>query len=157
MKPVFLIIGYGNTLRSDDGLGPYVIDELRKSLDLEQGQVRLLDLPQLDPVLLPEFMNVDILIFIDVRYDESDKPILLKQVAPSPESISPAHTTHHLKVPELLRLAKDWYDAAPECYMVLMKGYDFTIGEQLSTKGLKAAEQARKLIIKMIHTGEVEL
>jgi hypothetical protein len=53
-------------------------------------------------------------------------------------------------MPVLLRIAIDWYGAAPLCYAVMPKGYDFSIGDVVSEKAQTAAAHASGKIIEII-------
>jgi hydrogenase maturation protease len=64
-----LILGYGNTLRKDDGLGVYAVQTLA-SLNLPDG-VEIYTSQQLSPELSPTLAQVDHAIFIDVALASS--------------------------------------------------------------------------------------
>lgn len=58
------ILGFGNPVRSDDGIGCYVIDQLKKSLD-EHPDISLLDMGTSAFEVLFQLKGHDRIIFID--------------------------------------------------------------------------------------------
>ena len=62
MRPV-VIIGIGNTLRQDDGLGPIVVERLRSLLN--DSRVELLSPPSLTPELAASIWKARRVIFVD--------------------------------------------------------------------------------------------
>lgn len=145
-----LIIGYGNTLRGDDGLGPYIIEQLSMMTGGKfAGQASFLSVPQLDIALLPEMCNISNLIFIDARRDESDELVRVEEIRPR-DRVQALHTSHSVGIGVLLRLAVDWYNAAPLCYAVLPKGYDFCIVEGLSDQAKIAADLAIEKVLAIL-------
>jgi hydrogenase maturation protease len=163
-----IVIGYGNTLRGDDGLGPYIVEGLQDGLfgfalrlHSRQAQdvagrcgatVRTMILPQLDVTLAPQMCEVDMVIFVDARADDSEELVRTEQIEPTAGQVGPHHTSHTVSIPVLLRIALDWYGVAPLCYAVMPKGYDFSISERISPRARIAAAHARNRIIEILRT-----
>ncbi len=148
----FLIVGYGNSLRGDDGLGPLIADELHSLARPEGVDIKIMSLPQLDILLVPQIKAADVAIFVDARKDDSDQWVIVKRIEAPSGPLRAGHTTHAVGIPVLLRMAYDWYGAAPSCYLVTPKGFDFSICDNISPQGLRSAECAKAKIIKIIHT-----
>lgn len=144
-----LVIGYGNTLRGDDGLGPYIAEGLQSVVGLYGVDVRIMVLPQLDLVLASQMDKAEMVIFVDARVDDNEELVKIERIEPATGSIDQP-SSHTMNIPALLRIAFDWYGAAPKCYAVMPKGYDFSIGETLSDRGLVAATHARSKIIEIL-------
>ena len=66
MKSELLIIGYGNTLRRDDGVGPRVAEAVGK---MNLPGVRTLICQQLSPEHADPVSQADIVIFVDAAVD----------------------------------------------------------------------------------------
>jgi hydrogenase maturation protease len=66
-RPQVVVIGYGNTLRSDDGAGQQVATLVE---DWQLPQVRSLAVHQLTPELAAELATAQMVIFVDA-YPES--------------------------------------------------------------------------------------
>jgi len=148
----FLLVGYGNVLRGDDRLGPYIVEKLQDILSTLKISVKTIILPQLDIILANELQYARVVIFVDARNDDENDIVRIEQIERDPEPFSFHHTSHSLSIPHLLRIAHDWYAHAPLCYMVSVKGYDFSVGETLSSGAEKAAEYAVKEIVKILQT-----
>lgn len=141
-----LVIGYGNTLRGDDGLGPYIAEGLQGVGGVD---IRIMVFPQLDLILASQMGEADFVIFVDARVDDNEELVKIERIEPAAGSIDQL-TSHTMTIPALLRIAFDWYGAAPKCYAVMPKGYDFSIGETISDRGLVAATHARSKIIEIL-------
>ena len=62
--PVVLVMGVGNTLMQDDGVGIHVIDRLRERTDTHPS-LRLVDGGTIGLALLPEIEDADALVVVD--------------------------------------------------------------------------------------------
>jgi hydrogenase maturation protease len=149
MKSV-LVIGYGNTLRTDDGLGPLIVDRLGRTEPTEGVDLRRLILPQLDIMLAPQFRSAAAVIFVDARQDDDPRPVRIERIAPPDGQPQAGHTGHALRIPALLRIAADWYGLVPCCYLAAVKGFDFSIGDKVSDRGLQSAECAVDAVRQII-------
>lgn len=146
----FLVVGYGNTIRGDDGLGPHIA----QGLDIEKfppsSRVKVLSLPQPDISLVSEFSDVDIVIFADARCDDDDALLRVERIETNAPGSCLAHSSHALGIHELLAIAAGWYGKQPTCFLIKPKGFDFSIGETLSEQAEKAALQASQAIYRLI-------
>ncbi len=125
-----LIIGYGNTLRSDDGAG-YRIAEKIAEWGLEN--VRSLPCHQLTPELADDISKADTVFFVDAGLPNSltQDDITLTPICPDhPEST--INLGHGLNPYALLAMAKSLYNASPDAYLVTVPTEDFNFGEQMS-------------------------
>ncbi|MCM1982132.1 hydrogenase maturation protease [Lyngbya confervoides] len=119
-----LVIGYGNTLRSDDGVGFWVAEQIAVR---NWPQVRSLSLHQLLPELAADMAQADQVYFIDAWVGGS-KP-QLQQLAATPTT----PTTDHGWTPEsLMHLTKTLYGAEPLGYHLLIPAVQFDYGETQS-------------------------
>ena len=123
-----LIIGYGNTIRRDDGAGPAVA-EMMANQSLPGVQSRWVH--QLTPDLAAEIATVDCVFFVDAILWTSD-------VSPKVQiqSLEPYHRDnslgHHCDPRSLLALSGLLYDRIPHAYWVLIPAVDFEFGETFS-------------------------
>lgn len=138
-----VIVGFGNTLRGDDGLGPYIVERLQ-DMPVPRGMaVRTIVLPQLDVAMIPEVCEADLVILVDARADGSEDLVSVSRVeAPAGLSNKP-HTSHAIGASDLLHILREWYGTVPVCYAVMPKGYDFSINESVSQEARAAAIEAR--------------
>ena len=120
-----LIIGYGNPLRGDDGLGWHVAERLRG------GPAEVLALHQLTPELADPLSRADLAIFVDAACDNSPGAIGYRRI--EPES-APSEVFSHQFTPEvLLGFATKLYGRRPEAVLLSIGGASFECGEQLSS------------------------
>ena len=145
-----LVEGYGNTLRGDDGLGPFIVMGLQNEAAVCGVDAQTIVLPQLDITLASEMNDTSLVIFVDARDDTDKEPVKVQQVFPTVMPLSLRHTSHSLGIPDLLRMALDWFGSWPACYAVMPKGYDFSLSENLSPNALQTARQARSKIVEII-------
>jgi len=140
-----LVIGYGNELRGDDGIGPRVAEVVAAT---NYPDVRVVRCFQLVPELAADLAQVQRVIFVDGVAEA-------RKTAVEVRSLSPAETTDwstHVADPRtLLALAQALYGRMPEAWYVLVSGENFDFGEGLSSAACdnvqKAGERIRKLIV----------
>jgi hydrogenase maturation protease len=146
-----IVIGYGNTLRGDDGAGPRVAEIVA---GWKLPQVRSLPVHQLTPELAAEITEAEIAIFVDV-YPATELAIAKPAEAEIRSiPIHPSTYQHDTSVCEgsghaadphsLLYLAEVAYGRAPTAWWILIPALNFEFSEQLSsltTSGINKALQ----------------
>jgi hydrogenase maturation protease len=137
------IIGYGNPQRKDDGIGPFVIEQLCR--DLGRGtEIGLRSMHQLDPVLAEELQGVQRLILVDATVEPLERGLRWARVQPKRDVLP--WGTHHLKPSVFAGLLEALYERAPVTWLVSIEGNDFEFGEGLSPEAQEKAEQASREI-----------
>lgn len=131
--PRVLIVGYGNPLRGDDGLGWHAAERLRE-LDLPGTEV--LTVHQLTPELAEDLSRVDLALFIDAR--EGGEPGSWRAEAVGSGADTSQAFTHHATPAGLIDNARLLYGSAPEGVLFSMSGESFEYREGLS-EGVAAA------------------
>ncbi len=125
--PRVLIVAYGNPLRSDDGVGWVVADELRRKL--ASPEVEVLQLTQLLPEIAESISRADTVIFVDASCEGEPGELRCRPVTPPPAK---TQFTHQLSPAELLGLASELYGKTPQAFCVSLTGQCFEHGEELS-------------------------
>lgn len=125
-----LIIGYGNPLRSDDGLGWRAAEKLARIFD--KARVRVIRCHQLLPELAEDVSRADRVIFIDACLGEPPGQVICRDI--DPDSLPEAVMFHHLTPPMLLACVKAIYRKCPEAIILSVTGKSFECGDQLSTE-----------------------
>lgn len=122
------MIGYGNTLRGDDGVGYQVAAAVAA---WQLPQVRSLPVHQLLPELAAAIATVDTVVFVDaaVTPDPAAADIT---VEPLVAGGGTTFRTHIITPPLLLGLAQRLYGATPAADWLTMPAIDFTLGMELS-------------------------
>ena len=129
-----LIIGYGNPLRGDDGIGPRAAELLsdegvmRPPL-LPEG-VQVLVCHQLTIELAPQIAEADRLILIDAH--ATGEPGSVQQCILTPAIPDSSNLTHHIDAQGLLAAAQMLYGHAPETMLFTVSGGSFDYGEALT-------------------------
>ena len=132
--PHTLIIGYGNPLRGDDGIGPRAAKLLANrggaTLPLLPEGVQVLVCHQLTIELAPQIAEADRLILIDAR--ATGEPGSIEQSILTPTIPHRSSLTHHIDAQGLLAAAEMLYGHAPETLLFTVSGGSFDCGEALS-------------------------
>jgi hydrogenase maturation protease len=144
-----LVIGIGNVLRGDDGLGPQTVT-LLDSIGFDGRDVGTIALPQLDITLATSLASVDYAVFVDARLHDSEDEVKIVHLVQTERSTTLSHTSHSLSIPSLIEMTRELYGKAPDCYMVVPKGHDFSIGEQLSPRAEANRRLAAKNVIDLV-------
>jgi len=136
--PKILVIGYGNTLRGDDGVG-YLVAETVAGWQVPT--LRSLAVHQLLPELAEVMAEVDIVIFVDaIRIGDPTSA----KIAIEPLSTEGDATigTHRFSPQSLLSLSQQLYNANPVAYLLTIPAIDFTLGNPLSAIACLGKEAA---------------
>jgi hydrogenase maturation protease len=139
------IIGYGNPHRKDDGIGPYVVEQLSRDLGDRLG-ITLRSLHQLDPVLAEEVQAAGLLILVDATVEPLERGLQWARVQPKQDL--PVCDTHHLQPEGLAGLLESLYQRSPEMWVVSVQGSDFGFGEGLSFEAQEKAQRASAEIVQ---------
>lgn len=138
-----LIIGYGNSLRADDGAG---IDAVRRIADRYPG-VHCKTVHQLGPELAEDIADYQTVVFLDASVESKDVTVNRIHL---PVSMGPMHT-HIATAPGLLALAARLYDASPlNAYMVHIPASSFEFGQPCTPETMKHIENSVERVSRLI-------
>jgi hydrogenase maturation protease len=140
-----LIICCGNPLRSDDGLGWRVAEELVRGL--HSPAVEIITCFQLTPELAESLHNAQCVFFIDACHDGEPGKLTFSPVAARAE----ASSSHHLSPAAVLQLTCQLYGGAPPAFIASICGECFDLGEHLSAK---VAAELPRLTSRVIRAAE---
>lgn len=124
----FLVIGYGNTLRSDDGAGQVVAEKIAH---YGLSGVRSLAVHQLTPELTADIAQADTVIFIDAVATSAENPVSLKIEQIQAQDDNPSFG-HSCNPRSLLSWTQVLYGKATQAYWVLIPAVNFDFGEEFS-------------------------
>lgn len=127
-----LVIGYGNTLRCDDGLGWRVANQI--SREMSAPGVQILALQELTAEIADVTRYAEKVLFVDAAHEGEPGELRCVRVAPSD---SPVRYSHHLSPAVVLKLTEELYGKSPPAYLLTVTGETFAIGETLSPPVLK--------------------
>ena len=131
-----LVIGYGNELRGDDGLGPAVARSIES---MQLPNVDVLVVHQLTPDLAETVANVDRVLFIDACIIPQREPIVIQRV----ETDGRASTATHACSPELIvGLSQILFGKSISAWLMKVGGECFDPGSELSATALRQVADA---------------
>ncbi len=121
----FLVIGIGNPLRADDGVGPYIANAIKNK---QIPGVNVVLSHQLDIELLEEAGKYAKILLIDASF-LGEGLVFRKVQAASTEQGS---SSHHLTPEFFWTLAQKLYHKELSLYVCAVRGRNFEMGEKLS-------------------------
>jgi hydrogenase maturation protease len=125
---LFLVIGYGNPLRGDDGVGWNVVEELTARERIPHAD--LITSLQLVPELAERISRTSTVCFVDAAGEGIPGAWQCESLTASAQAASPLG--HHATPQELLSLTRSLYASAPEAFLFTICGGAFECGEGLS-------------------------
>ncbi|MBL8166287.1 MAG: hydrogenase maturation protease [Anaerolineae bacterium] len=126
MNNDILVIGYGNTLRGDDGVGYYAAMALTERLP----DLTVLACHQLNIELAEAVSRAEQVLFIDAR--EGSQPGRITVETVQPLTMPRRAFSHHLTPSALLECARQIYGRHPQGLTFSVEGQAFGFSEQLS-------------------------
>lgn len=114
-----LILACGNTLREDDGVGPFLAQWAEERW-ISDSRVRVLCDHQWTPEMVEEVARAESIIFIDCATDAAPGIVRWMPVEPAGEKSKIG--THHLDAGQLLTLSEQLYGAMPRSSLLLTVG-----------------------------------
>jgi hydrogenase maturation protease len=135
-----LVIGYGNSLRRDDGAGPEVARRLE---ELALPGVDVIEAHQLLPEHAERLSHYDRVIFVDATMEDDLPEVCLQPIAPKADAGIDAHASDP---GALLALALLLFERAADGWIVRLPVEDLGIGDGLSGTAGTAVEEAVEVI-----------
>lgn len=139
------LIGLGNTLRSDDGLGHYVCRRIR---ELAGDKADTFFFQQLTTDLLEDFLVYDCIIVADASVE--GPPYTFYRAATDATSLPTG--VHQGDAGLLQVLARQLYNRNLPVYLCSIRGMNFDFGELLSEPAQTAAEAAVSQLLEFIRS-----
>ena len=139
LETEWLVIGYGNTLRGDDGVGPRAAAAIG---DLQLPGVRTLICPLLTPELADPISRAGTVIFVDAAVD-APKEVQWRKLEPNETSQLMAHAADPRT---MLALARDVFGRVPAAWWLTIPAVDLDFREDFSPEAQRGLEAAVKKI-----------
>ncbi|MBM4168764.1 MAG: hydrogenase maturation protease [Ignavibacteria bacterium] len=140
-----LLIGYGNTLRRDDGAGVWLVNEFSRCYP---GRAHCLSVHQLGPELAEAVVRAPCVVFADASVAVSD--LAVSRIEPS-DSSSSHRSTHHTTPQDLLHSCLDLYGRIPsDCYVVRIPVRSLSWGETITDEVKAACRDAVEAIAELL-------
>ena len=135
---VVLLIGYGNLLRSDDGVGPAIVSRLA-AIFAGEARCACLTPHQLTPELAERVAGVERVVFVDASVEQAAGEVRIRRLRAEGGMVSPVG---HCASPEaILALAKGLYDRAPRAWSIAVGVANLAVGDRLSPAVARAANR----------------
>lgn len=144
---MLLIIGYGNPLRSDDGIGQYIAHHFDGRLYGEK--VQILSCCQLMPELVAPISQANTVIFVDASRVGQPGSIRCFEIAS--QSVGRVFT-HNFTPVGLLKMAYELYGVETRGFIVSVTGYSFSFGEMLSPQLEAAVPEVLKRLYQLVES-----
>lgn len=141
MKHALLVIGYGNTLRGDDGVGPRVAEAVEA---LHLPGVRTLVCQQLSPEHAAPIALADTVIFVDAAVD-APKEVQFRRLEPND---TPQLMAHAADPRTMLALSRDVFGHVPLAWWLTIPAEKMEFSEDLTP----AAQHGRAEAVKKIQS-----
>lgn len=125
-----LIVGYGNDLRRDDGLGSLAVKLLKRRNKCEGCLFLTHHQPYPETVNLMRYLSH--VVFIDARVGETPGEITVLPVQAVDAPGVPEAAPHHLALEWLLWMTRSLYGHKPDATVFTITGQDFGLGEGIS-------------------------
>ena len=138
-----LVIGYGNTLRRDDGVGPKVADAIAA---MKLPAVCSLACHQLTPELAGTISQRCGVVFVDAAMDAKSEVVELREIQPADAGQIFAHATDPCS---LLALARQVYGHCPRAWSLAIPVEDLGFGDGLSALAEAGYQAALKQVLSL--------
>jgi hydrogenase maturation protease len=148
---MWLIVGYGNRLRQDDGVGYRVVEILATKFMPRQSsrRIRVLAVHQLTPELALELAAEDVerVLFVDARRSQ-DKPLIMRKLDPAAPLAGSCG--HHLAPELLLHMTRALYHRSPQGWLLTLATQQLEMGETFSKTAQSAITAALVMVEKIL-------
>jgi hydrogenase maturation protease len=123
-----LVVGYGNALRTDDGIGWHAAERLAADERLDGAVV--LRRHQLTPELALDISAVSLVIFIDASRDLPPGSVDVGRMELA--DVAASSSSHHLRPSVLVALTQELYGREPAAFIVRCGVASLELGDRLS-------------------------
>lgn len=139
-----LVFGYGNPGRQDDGLGPFIAEQI-DSLDIDNVETDAAY--QLNIEDAAEIAKYDLVVFVDATIEEGTESFSVRRLFPACEV---TFTSHHIGPESVLAVCQDTFGRVPEALLIGIRGYEFHFREGLTKAAQKNGRKALEFITLLI-------
>jgi len=148
----FLLIGFGNPGRLDDGLGPALAEAVQQE---HLPGVTVDSDYQLTVEDAAEVAQYDTVIFADADVG-GPEPFWMKRIEGGTERTL-SFSSHSVEPKAVLALARDLFGSEPEAYLLGIRGYAFNeFGERLSPQAKANLAEAVAHVVSCIRRGDFQ-
>lgn len=150
----FLLIGYGNPDRQDDGIAWHILQAVAVKLGLPAALTYEDEFPvnnqldftfclQLTPEMAEELSGYEYVCFVDAHTGDIPDPVRMIEVK---SEFQRSPFTHHLSAQSLLSMCETIYAKKPEARLLSVRGYQFGFTRELSTQSKALLPEALQML-----------
>ena len=139
-----VVIGFGNPLRQDDGMGWRAAELLGAALPEDVAEISICH--QLTPEFAAKLENARLVIFLDAAVDQAPGEVTQRPVEPDGQFIS----SHSLTPGHLLSLAKLAYGCSPPAVLISGGALEMNPGDSMTGIGESCAAQMAELALNLL-------
>lgn len=145
-----LVIGYGNPMREDDGIGWHLARFLEEKN--EDDTVHIIQSHQLMPEYSEEVSKAKKVLFIDCKEGPEVGKIDFKKIEPAYYDAENKSTFHHMSIEGILSVAGTLYKHMPEAWVFTVESNQFGHNEWCSTEMRKFMTDIEDRILEEVKT-----
>jgi hydrogenase maturation protease len=138
------VIGFGNPLRQDDGMGWRAAELVEAGL--KEGAAEISICHQLTPEFATKLEHAPLVIFLDAAVDQAPGEVTRRPVEPDGQFVS----SHSLTPGQLLRLAQLIYGSSPPAILISGGAMEMNSGDSLTAIGELCAVQMAELALNLL-------
>lgn len=120
-----LVIGIGNNVRQDDGLGWQFLESICSLVHVEYRYQLQIE----DADLVSRYQTI---VFVDATSDQTEKGFSFTLC--SPDAMENSFSTHRVAPSALIWLSQELYGMYPKSYVLAIQGYTWELHEELSAQ-----------------------
>ena len=147
LKTPIIVLGLGNRFRNDDGVGPYIADNIKT---LNNKQIRVIENIS-DGAALIEAWSGEGRVFVIDAVTSNEKPGLIYRFdafnGKIPADIFTRYSTHSLSITEIIELAKTLARLPDSLIVFGVEGVDFSPGVGLTPEVKRAALEVIRMLL----------
>ena len=144
-----LLFGYGNPGRGDDVLGPELIERIAR---LNFDGVECQNDMQLQVEHITDLTGRNQILFVDADMSCAE-PFYFSEITAEKDG---SYTSHYMSPAALLHTYRQVYgEAAPQTFLLRIRGYGFELGDSLTDRAAANLEEATRLVRDWCAEGKI--
>ncbi len=148
--PRVVVLGWGNVTRTDDALGPLLLEHVRRA---QLQHVTIVEDFQLQPEHAFDLSGHDLALFVDAGF-KTPEPFVFFQTAPR---ASITFSSHKLAPEAVLDIHERVLgETPPPAFVLCVAGEDFSVGDTLSTTTVRRLELASDFLLQRLRCPSLE-
>lgn len=149
IKYHFLVIGYGDELRGDDAVGPFVAKAVEQ---WNLPTVKTLAVPHLVPELAAEIAQANHVIFVDAATRQCKQSVQIDPLVACADMHQDSRHSRYCDPCSLLKLTHTFHGRAPRAWSLKVATECFESGCELSRTADQGCDRALRTIAQFLTT-----